>query len=198
MAFCLFFFIELVRIFRVWIPYLPSHSIDLFLRQFIESSDGPKVKVDEKPEETPYPDDSSAQFFRSWDLGPLILSHFYLLLACAIPHWISASITSLNKPQLNAISSSGVIFIGIGDTFAAIVGHMIGTIKWPKRRISIQGSLAFFVSTLLIHIILDYQNSILYAVVCAFGAILEAVSYQNDNLVLSIWTCSCTIMLLNL
>jgi len=56
------------------------------------------------------------------DVGaPIILSHLYLLLGCAIPVWVAAAgtITSVTY-NLSYLSSLGVTTIAIGDAMVCL------------------------------------------------------------------------------
>ena len=55
------------------------------------------------------------------DTGPIIFSHFSLLLGLALPIWI-APILEADPIQRDVLSLSGLVALGIGDSFAAIVG----------------------------------------------------------------------------
>lgn len=55
----------------------------------------------------------------------LILSHIYLLVGLSLPLWIS-DINTFNLCQL-----SGLITVGIGDSFASLIGSRFGKHKLP-------------------------------------------------------------------
>lgn len=67
------------------------------------------------------------QFVDDRDDGPIILSHFSLLLACAMPLWVC---DVSNPIQM----LSGVLVIGIGDAFVGLVRSLIyvGCYCWNK------------------------------------------------------------------
>lgn len=151
---------------------------------------------------------------RSWDLGPLILSHIYLLLGCAIPLWLvesrSLTIRFHNSENGRAIellgASSGIVSIGIADTFAAMVGHMFGRNKWflnnPKRKKTIEGSIGCLLGCLIgwalmlsidaiingAYSVNEYQQLLFPLAITSLGIVLlEALSTQNDNILLPSW-----------
>lgn len=53
-------------------------------------------------------------FTDSRDSGPVLITHFALLLGMAIPIWIA--------PESSYVAISGVAILGVGDSAAAIVG----------------------------------------------------------------------------
>lgn len=58
------------------------------------------------------------------DEGPLIFSHFSLLLGLALPIWITSTLSlgGVDSNKLQVLSMSGLVSLGIGDSFAAIIG----------------------------------------------------------------------------
>lgn len=71
-------------------------GIDAFMRAFLDSRDG----------------------------GPLIISHFSLLLGCALPIWMS----DVYGDRPLALFA-GLLSLGIGDTMASVVGSRFGRIR---------------------------------------------------------------------
>lgn len=57
------------------------------------------------------------QFRDERDAGTLVLTPLYLCLGCSAPFWID-----YNHAKHVELAFAGVISLGIGDTFAAIVG----------------------------------------------------------------------------
>ena len=138
---------EYLRIFYVYVPLVETEQIQDFFESFIERFESRRR---EKP-------------IRSWDLGPLILSHVYLLLACAIPLW-STQMTSCNNNNnmvqerrrdvlCALIATCGVITIGISDSAASLVGQRFGRTRWMPRSMvnkkTVEGTLGGWVSILL-------------------------------------------------
>ena len=89
--------------------------------------------------------------------GPIVISHIFLLIGCAIPFWlslISIPFTSVEAPWNGWIVATrdvsmlaGVICVGMGDAAASLVGRAIGTHKWPwPGGKSLEGSAAFTVA----------------------------------------------------
>lgn len=86
--------------------------------------------------------------------GPVVVSHLFLLIGCAIPFWLSmAGIPHLQaerpwkgwEPESRDVSMvAGVICVGLGDAAASLVGRRYGRHKWPwQGGKSIEGSAAF-------------------------------------------------------
>lgn len=88
--------------------------------------------------------------------GPVIVSHIFLLIGCAIPLWLSlADLRRVGEwpwagwdvLTRNVGMVSGVVCVGIGDAAASLVGRRYGRLKWfwggDK---SLEGSVAFALS----------------------------------------------------
>lgn len=85
--------------------------------------------------------------------GPVIVSHIFLLIGCAIPLWLSlAGIPKGgNAPwegwevlSRDVSMVSGVICVGMGDAAASLIGRRFGRHKWFwGGGKSLEGSLAF-------------------------------------------------------
>ena len=88
--------------------------------------------------------------------GPVIVSHIFLLIGCAIPLWLSLA----NLPRTgedpwegwdvserNLSMVSGVICVGMGDAAASLIGRRYGKTKWYwGGGKSLEGSLAFTIA----------------------------------------------------
>ncbi|KAF7375160.1 Dolichol kinase [Mycena sanguinolenta] len=118
-----------------------------------------------------------------------ILSHFYLLTGCAGALW-------LEGPS-RLLGFTGLLVLGIGDALASIVGKQHGRHAWsPTTSKTLEGSAAFSVSVLASVWVLrlcglvETFSTLLYALVIALAAVLEALSGQNDNLTLPLYTWS--------
>jgi dolichol kinase len=85
--------------------------------------------------------------------GPVIVSHIFLLIGCAIPLWLSlAGIKQIGQDPwegwdvtLRDVSMvSGVICVGMGDAAASLIGRRFGRRKWLwSGGKSLEGSFAF-------------------------------------------------------
>ncbi|KAI8575015.1 hypothetical protein K450DRAFT_263757 [Umbelopsis ramanniana AG] len=130
------------------------------------------------------------EFIDSRDLGPVILSHVYLLLGCAESVWLEGSSV--------LASLSGILTLGFGDAMASIVGKRFGRIRWFRSHKTIEGTLAFVLSVLFGSGLILYTMSPLslkfdanvwgwYTIVVSMTGLMEAFSTQNDNLVVPLF-----------
>ena len=91
--------------------------------------------------------------------GPVIVSHIFLLIGCAIPLWLSlADLPRLGSDprqdwdvtERNVSMIGGVVCVGMGDAAASLIGRRYGKTKWYWRGgKSVEGSLAFVVAVTL-------------------------------------------------
>ncbi len=85
--------------------------------------------------------------------GPVVISHIFLLIGCAIPLWLSLGslprsgtdyLTNWEIPTREVSMVSGVICVGMGDSAASLIGWRFGRRKWLwGGGKSIEGSVAF-------------------------------------------------------
>jgi dolichol kinase len=85
--------------------------------------------------------------------GPVVVSHIFLLVGCAVPLWLSlAGATFEGKDpwqnwevQKRDVSMvAGVVCVGMGDAAASLIGRRYGRRKWPwTGGKSLEGSAAF-------------------------------------------------------
>lgn len=119
-----------------------------------------------------YLEEFFSNFLNSKESG-LSLSPIYLLIGCALPVWLE------EHPSI--IQHSGIILLGIGDTFASVIGSKFGRIKWPRSKKTIEGTLAFIISTLLVfNAFAPLTLKITISIILT--ALLEGNSNENDNL----------------
>ena len=91
--------------------------------------------------------------------GPVIVSHIFLLIGCAIPLWLSLAATERtgeppwdgwDVPQRELGMISGVICVGMGDAAASLIGRRFGRRRWCwSGGKSLEGSFAFAVAVVL-------------------------------------------------
>uniref|UniRef100_A0A7C9DL87 dolichol kinase n=1 Tax=Opuntia streptacantha TaxID=393608 RepID=A0A7C9DL87_OPUST len=119
------------------------------------------------------------------DSDLLIVSHFSLLLGCALPIWMSSG---FNDRPLAPFA--GILSLGIGDTMASMVGHKYGVLRWSKTgKKTIEGTAAGILSVLaacsfLLPVLastgyIQNWSSLLLAVMAS--GLLEAYTAQLDN-----------------
>ncbi|MCO5547477.1 hypothetical protein L7F22_000927 [Adiantum nelumboides] len=86
------------------------------------------------------------------DSDLLIISHFSLLLGCALPVWLCGSSTH-DRPLA---PFAGVLSLGIGDTMASVAGYNFGSVRLTfKSKKTVEGTIAGIVSMLLACISID-------------------------------------------
>ena len=91
--------------------------------------------------------------------GPVIVSHIFLLIGCAIPLWLSlAAIERTGDPpwegwevpQRELGMISGVVCVGMGDAAASLIGRRYGRRRWCwSGGKSAEGSCAFAVAVVV-------------------------------------------------
>ena len=91
--------------------------------------------------------------------GPVIVSHIFLLIGCAIPLWLSLAAVQLGgelpwegwhvmRREVSMVS--GVICVGMGDAAASLIGRRFGRRRWCwSGGKSLEGSLAFATAVVL-------------------------------------------------
>ncbi|KAI0119132.1 hypothetical protein F4814DRAFT_410689 [Daldinia grandis] len=85
--------------------------------------------------------------------GPVVISHIFLLIGCAIPLWLSLGslprvgsgcLDSWEVPTREISMVSGVVCVGLGDAAASLIGRRYGQRKWLwGGGKSLEGSVAF-------------------------------------------------------
>ncbi|GER27344.1 phosphatidate cytidylyltransferase family protein [Striga asiatica] len=149
----------LLEIIRIWKIWPLGHVVHQFMNAFTDHRDS--------------------------DL--LIVSHFSLLLGCAIPIWLSSG---FNDRPLAPFA--GILSLGIGDTMASMVGHKYGVLRWSKTgKKTIEGTAAGITSVLAScflllpllaatgYIFTMHWVSLIVAVTTS--GLLEAYTAQLDN-----------------
>lgn len=101
----------------------------------------------------------------------------------------------------------GWITVGVGDSFAAIIGSQCGVHKWPGTNRTIEGTCAMFLSTLLtallvMYVTIEEKNARFYdhvgqllspstiipvVVTLLLTSLTEAFTTENDNIVLPLF-----------
>lgn len=91
--------------------------------------------------------------------GPVIVSHIFLLIGCAIPLWLSLAAVprtgtspweGWDVPGRDLGMISGVVCVGMGDAAASLIGRRFGCRRWCwSGGKSLEGSLAFAVAVVL-------------------------------------------------
>ena len=151
----------------------PFHAaLGAFYAKFLDDRDGG----------APAPNGGAAR-------APAALTHVYLLLGCALPHWLADALAA-DGAERRALRVGGVLVLGVGDAAAAVVGSRYGKRTWPGTRRTFLGSAAFFFATAAAAAA-DGAARRAPAVVpvsaIAAVAALEAVAAQVDNLTLPLF-----------
>lgn len=120
------------------------------------------------------------------DVGPVIFSHIYLLVGCAVPHWMVPN-NGATLPMC-----AGIIAVGVGDAVAAIVGTWAGRHKWLGTSKSIEGTCAgalamMLVAASLVPPPLDHAKLTVLGTIVAMTALMETVTSHMDNLILPLY-----------
>lgn len=141
---------------------------------------------------------SISAFIDEKDAGKVALTPIYLLVGCAAPLWIHNSPCDLTGSSAFEFLPliAGIISIGIGDTFASIVGSKIGRNKWQNGIKSVEGTLASIFAQAAFMYALNYLGYLpltirlaaISGVAVISNALIEALTDQVDNLVLPIVT----------
>ncbi|KAI8981400.1 hypothetical protein BDB01DRAFT_793921 [Pilobolus umbonatus] len=138
------------------------------------------------------------EFIDNRDLGPVILSHIYLLLGCAGPVWLGSSNVMANL--------CGILSLGFGDAAASLVGKKYGKYRWWGTKKTVEGTLAFIVAVLASSFVIVYCAAFIgvdeasrfissagrsewlnYTFIITLTGLLEAFSRQNDNIVIPLY-----------
>lgn len=90
------------------------------------------------------------------------LSPLYLLCGISFPLWMPTS--NMELPLL----MSGVLTIGVGDTFASYIGSRWGKHKWSKSEKTIEGTIACAVSQIALILLLAPFGKILFVALPIF------------------------------
>jgi dolichol kinase len=151
--------------------------------------------------------------------GPVVISHIFLLIGCAIPLWLAlASLprsgsgyqAGWEMPTRDASMVAGVICVGLGDAAASLIGRRYGHRKWLwGGGKSLEGSVAFALAVFVglvaasawlrvggwsaSHEETGVLASATNAAVCgSLASLTEAVlTGGNDNVIVPVilWTC---------
>jgi len=129
----------------------------------------------------------------------LILDHITLLLACALPVWMSAS-SSYKRNALPLLPYLGCLSVGVGDAVGALVGVNYGKKRWSSSSgRTVEGSVAALCSMLILGSLIELYCAAegvklceILVLICSslFIALVEAFTSENDNIVLVLFSIS--------
>ncbi len=122
----------------------------------------------------------------------LIPCHIYTLVGCSAPLWLAMSFSAKAQSAMPLKLLSGVLSTGIGDSAASIVGSLVGRIKYPDSKKSVEGTMACavaqfsFIRALELFglVVVGDWNAIALPIVIV--SMVEALTTQTDNAVLSL------------
>ena len=124
------------------------------------------------------------------DSDGLIASHIYLLIGCLWPivenysHYPVVGMRPYDKKYFRNLI--GLIFIGVSDSMAAIIGKRFGRIRLVSKK-SLEGSIAYLVSGLIAFSVLRGEIfTFEQFFMCLLSAVLELCTQQNDNLIIPV------------
>ncbi|KAK3997570.1 dolichol kinase sec59 [Cladorrhinum sp. PSN332] len=140
-------FLPTIYVDPTWIALALSVMLAVFLLlDLLRASQLPPLSKPIAAFLTPYVDGRDLR-------GPVVISHIFLLIGCAIPLWLSlASLSRLGEgylrgwevPTREVSMVSGVVCVGLGDAAASLIGRRWGHRKWLwGGGKSIEGSVAF-------------------------------------------------------
>ena len=176
---CHFLYVASAVILAVFIVLETARVVELYpISEALESS--VKAFIDEK------------------DAGKLALTPIYLLVGCSAPLWIHNSPCDLTGSSAFELLPllSGVLSIGIGDTFASVVGSTVGRHKWGSSNKSVEGTIASVIAQASfiysLHAFGFMPLSLKLSAACGIAvmtnSLIEALTDQVDNLVLPLVT----------
>lgn len=87
-----------------------------------------------------------SQYTDSRDSGPLITTHIYLLVGCAVPLLVTPAATPPGGHARALAPLAGILALGVGDSVASSVGTHFGRTKWPQSSKTVEGTAAAIVA----------------------------------------------------
>ena len=122
--------------------------------------------------------------------GNFVVTHISLILGCALPCWTFSLIQCVglgDKYDFGVLLRMlGVLSIGVGDSFGALVGLTFGRCRWPGSNRTIEGTLALACSMLVSMYFFTNNVDQSLIIITVLVALLEAATDQVDNLVLPV------------
>ena len=116
-----------------------------------------------------------------------------LKLQNEFPYWL---FISSGYSVIPLCQWAGVLCLGIGDTFSAVVGSKIGRWRWKDTKKTVEGTLAAVVAQVtfvfalhwffLDGISVPWAIPLLLILLITANSLLETFTYQVDNLILSL------------
>lgn len=129
------------------------------------------------------------------DSSSFILSHTFLLIGCFITYLLN----SLENKNSIIMTYAGLLLMGLGDSFASIIGTSLGKIKiFPPTSRTLEGTIAGWAFSIIGFMLLiflydialfrDYIFLTRLIITLLLVMIYEGYTLQIDNLVLPLFT----------
>ena len=119
-----------------------------------------KEKKEDKPEQSSIVNQFFEAFFDEKDIshvnGAFVITHLALVIGCAAPLWTYRTIHF--EQEFSIMPLIGIIVIGVGDAFGAVIGSLYGKTKWPHSKRTLEGSLAMLLSMISAEAIITYTS----------------------------------------
>lgn len=138
-----------------------SYAIATCVLVFVESVrviSAKKEKKEDKPEQSSIVNQFFEAFFDEKDIshvnGAFVITHLALVIGCAAPLWTYRTIHFEQESSIMPLI--GIIVIGVGDAFGAVIGSLYGKTKWPHSKRTLEGSLAMLLSMISAEAIITY------------------------------------------
>ncbi|OBA24308.1 hypothetical protein METBIDRAFT_38043 [Metschnikowia bicuspidata var. bicuspidata NRRL YB-4993] len=125
--------------------------------------------------------------------GPFNLSYIFLLVGLATPIAYGAIIDDVVSMR----SYLGLVALGLGDSFASIVGKRFGKYNWKGESRTVEGTIAYIVVSFFSFVFIDYyllpesarvQNWENIVIVSLVGGLIEGSASLNDNILIPCMT----------
>lgn len=127
----------------------------------------------------------------------VVTTHISLLVATGSTIWVSslldfASLTTLSSHG-PILAYFGLITVGIGDSFAAIIGSKFGKWQWPESKKTILGTVSGFISMVVATYFLTsfYNMNVdwkVMVITLLMTSLAEVFVEGNDNLTMPIYS----------
>uniref|UniRef100_A0A7I4Y8R3 dolichol kinase n=1 Tax=Haemonchus contortus TaxID=6289 RepID=A0A7I4Y8R3_HAECO len=125
--------------------------------------------------------------FKDEQDSAVLLTPIFLLFGVFLPLFLSPNSKSPNLYHL-----AGVAAVGVGDSVAAIIGSKFGITRWPRRKKTVEGSLAMTVAIAMFltmarpFCVFHASSCLLIVFVSLVLAAIEAFTENVDNIILPI------------
>lgn len=124
--------------------------------------------------------------------GEVLLTQILLHIGIFLPILIPGSI-NWRSPKIHLHHFAGVAAVGVGDSFAAIVGSKFGKIHWPGSKKTVEGTIAMATSMAIFLIVTatcinQPVNLVFILLVSTINSAIETFLPNYDNVILPLAT----------